>query len=100
MRKVLVKIFVTVFGYLLLILGIIGCFLPVLQGILMIIAGLTLLSTEYHWPSRIINRFKNKFDEARAENARKKREKQLKKSLKKPGNAGVDKEEERIEKKD
>lgn len=100
MRKVLVKIFVTVFGYLLLILGIIGCFLPVLQGILMIIAGLTLLSTEYHWPSRIINRFKHKFDEARAENARKKREKQLKKALKKPGNAGIDKAEERIEKED
>lgn len=82
MRKVIVKILVTIVGYVLLILGIIGLFLPVLQGILMILAGLTILSTEYHWPAKIINRFKQHFEKAKAENARKKREKELKKMLK------------------
>jgi uncharacterized membrane protein YbaN (DUF454 family) len=82
MRKVIVKILVTIVGYVLLILGIIGLFLPVLQGILMILAGLTLLSTEYHWPARIINKFKEHFEKAKAEKARKKREKELRKIIK------------------
>ena len=84
MRKVIVKILVTILGYILLILGIIGLFLPVLQGILMIFAGLTLLSTEYHWPSKIIKRFKETFEKAKVDRARKKREKELKKILKNP----------------
>lgn len=45
-----------------MVLGIIGLFLPILQGILFIILSLTLLSTEYHWPSKIIARFKAYFD--------------------------------------
>jgi len=36
-------------GISLLILGVIGLFLPVLQGILFLIMGLTLLSTERNW---------------------------------------------------
>jgi hypothetical protein len=84
MQKVIVKIFVTILGYILLILGIIGLFLPVLQGILMIFAGLTLLSTEYHWPSKVITKFKDIFEKAKTDMARKKREKELKKMLKNP----------------
>jgi uncharacterized membrane protein YbaN (DUF454 family) len=84
MRKVIVKIIVTIVGYVLLILGIIGLFLPVLQGILMILAGLTLLSTEYHWPAKIMKKFREHFEKAKAENARKKREKELRKIIKNP----------------
>jgi len=65
MKKVIIKAVVTVVGSALLLLGVIGLFLPVLQGILFILAGLTLLSTEYHWPSKIMNKFKEKFDKAK-----------------------------------
>lgn len=43
-------------GWLLLILGIIGCFLPVLQGFLMIAAGLALLSRESPFIRRQLRR--------------------------------------------
>ncbi len=39
-------------GWLLLIGGIAGLFLPFLQGILMIAGGLWILSSEYHWARR------------------------------------------------
>jgi hypothetical protein len=38
-------------GWCLLIVGVAGLFLPVIQGLLCIAAGLTLLSTEYRWAS-------------------------------------------------
>jgi len=37
------------------IVGIIGLFLPVLPGILMILAGLAILSAHYHWARRLMN---------------------------------------------
>jgi len=36
-------------GWVLLVVGIAGLFLPVIQGLLCIASGLTLLSTEYRW---------------------------------------------------
>jgi hypothetical protein len=36
-------------GWSLLIVGVAGLFLPVIQGLLCIASGLTLLSTEYRW---------------------------------------------------
>jgi Putative transmembrane protein (PGPGW) len=36
-------------GWCLLVVGVAGLFLPVIQGLLCIAAGLTLLSTEYRW---------------------------------------------------
>ena len=36
-------------GWCLLVVGVTGLFLPVIQGILCIASGLTLLSTEYRW---------------------------------------------------
>lgn len=36
-------------GWFLLVVGIAGLFLPVIQGLLCIASGLTLLSTEYRW---------------------------------------------------
>ena len=43
-------------GWLLLILGIIGCFLPILQGFLMMAAGLALLSRESPFIKRQLRR--------------------------------------------
>jgi uncharacterized protein len=36
-------------GWCLLVVGVAGLFLPVIQGLLCIASGLTLLSTEYRW---------------------------------------------------
>ena len=43
-------------GWSLLVLGIIGLFLPVLQGILFIASGLAILSTESAWAKRLLER--------------------------------------------
>lgn len=53
--KRLVKI---VFGFTLLGLGVIGLFLPVLQGWLFIALGLGLLAGEYVWARRLLHRVK------------------------------------------
>ncbi len=42
-------------GLALLGLGIVGLFLPILQGIVFIIAGLLLLAREYHWARNLLN---------------------------------------------
>ncbi len=41
-------------GFVLLSLGLVGLFLPFLQGIAMIIAGLLLLAREFHWARRLV----------------------------------------------
>jgi uncharacterized membrane protein YbaN (DUF454 family) len=79
MKKVIIKVVVTTVGSILLVLGVLGLFLPVLQGILFILAGLTLLSTEYHWPSKIINKFKRHFEKVKEENEDRKNNRDLKK---------------------
>jgi uncharacterized membrane protein YbaN (DUF454 family) len=45
-------------GWTLLVLGIIGLFLPVLQGVLFILSGLALLSTHSQWARRILERIR------------------------------------------
>jgi hypothetical protein len=44
-------------GWALLVLGIIGLFLPFLQGLLFIASGLALLSTDLPWAKRLLERF-------------------------------------------
>lgn len=48
-------------GWIFLILGIIGLFLPFLQGILFILIGLYILSHEYHWARDIFDRLKIRY---------------------------------------
>ncbi len=43
-------------GFLLLFLGVIGLFLPVLQGVLMILGGLALLSRDLPWARWLTDR--------------------------------------------
>jgi hypothetical protein len=50
-------------GWTFVTLGIAGLFLPVLQGILFLLIGLGLLSTEYAWAHRWITKLKNRFPE-------------------------------------
>jgi uncharacterized protein len=48
-------------GWLFILLGIIGLFLPVLQGILFLLVGLVILSTEYHWARKLLRRVEARF---------------------------------------
>ncbi|MCY3746615.1 MAG: hypothetical protein OXH05_10345 [Acidobacteria bacterium] len=54
-------------GFLLLALGIIGLFLPILQGVLMILAGLAVLGKDLPWSRKITDRLAG-FVRRRAEN--------------------------------
>ena len=48
-------------GWVFILLGIVGLFLPVLQGILFILIGLVILSTEYHWARRLLGYVRERF---------------------------------------
>jgi len=48
-------------GWLFIALGIAGLFLPFLQGILFLLIGLVILSTEYSWARRILGKVRTRF---------------------------------------
>jgi uncharacterized protein len=48
-------------GWLFIALGIAGLFLPFLQGILFLLIGLIILSTEHHWARRLLERVRMRF---------------------------------------
>jgi uncharacterized membrane protein YbaN (DUF454 family) len=55
------KVVVLVLGWTFVLLGILGLFLPVLQGILFLLIGLFILSSEYVWAHRLLGKLKNRF---------------------------------------
>lgn len=61
MKLLLKKWLVLMTGWGFLFLGVIGLFLPVLQGILFIVIGLIILSAEYAWAHHVLQRAKEKF---------------------------------------
>src|SRR5277367_21513 len=52
---------VLILGWIFVALGILGLFLPVLQGVLFLTIGLLLLSTEYAWAGRLIAKISRKY---------------------------------------
>ncbi|HRY22738.1 MAG: PGPGW domain-containing protein [Geminicoccaceae bacterium] len=48
-------------GYGFLVLGVLGLFLPVLQGVLFLVVGLVILSRHAPWAERLLARFKARF---------------------------------------
>jgi uncharacterized membrane protein YbaN (DUF454 family) len=48
-------------GWAFILLGIAGLFLPVLQGILFLLIGLIILSSEYVWAHKLLARLKARF---------------------------------------
>jgi uncharacterized protein YqgC (DUF456 family) len=52
-------------GFVLLLGGIAGLFLPFLQGIAMIVAGLILLGREFHWARRLLEWAKRRWHSVR-----------------------------------
>lgn len=50
-----------VIGWSLIVLGILGLFLPILQGILFLLAGLFVLSSVSPWAERLLHKLRNRF---------------------------------------
>lgn len=59
-----------IIGFVLIVLGIVGLFLPFLQGIALIAAGLLLLAPEFRWARRLLDWVRHKWGEARSSRAR------------------------------
>jgi uncharacterized membrane protein YbaN (DUF454 family) len=55
------KIAVLVVGWAFILLGIAGLFLPVLQGILCLLIGLFILSSEYVWAHKLLHKMRSRF---------------------------------------
>ncbi len=51
-------------GWIAITLGAAGLFLPVLPGILLLLVGLWILSSEYHWARRWSTKLRERFPEA------------------------------------
>ncbi len=52
-------------GAVLIGIGVIGLFLPFLQGIALIAAGLLLLAREFHWARRLVDWLRRRWQAAR-----------------------------------
>lgn len=61
MRKKLKRILILIVGWIFILVGIAGLFLPVIQGILCLVIGLLILSTEYVWAHKLLLKLKTRF---------------------------------------
>ena len=61
MRAAVKRVGVLMLGWAFILLGIAGLFLPVLQGILFLLIGLFILSTEYVWAHKLLQRIRQRF---------------------------------------
>ena len=52
---------VLVVGWAFVLVGIVGLFLPVLQGVLFILIGLFILSSEYVWAHHLLQKVRERF---------------------------------------
>jgi len=48
-------------GWAFIVLGILGLFLPVLQGVLFLLIGLIILSSEYAWAHNLLHKLRERF---------------------------------------
>ena len=61
MRTRTKRILILIAGWAFVRLGIAGLFLPILQGVLFILIGLIILSSEYVWAHHLLARLKQRF---------------------------------------
>lgn len=64
MKKTIQRILVLILGWALVILGVIGLFVPILQGVLFLLLGLWILSHESHWAHRCLLKLRLRFPAA------------------------------------
>jgi tellurite resistance protein TerC len=53
------RVIKVVVGFTVVVIGIAGLFLPVLQGVMIIIVGLAILGTEFVWARKLMKRFES-----------------------------------------
>ena len=58
MKSGIKRILVLIVGWSFILLGILGLFLPILQGVLFLLVGLIILSSEYVWANRLLTRLR------------------------------------------
>lgn len=61
MRAAAKRAGVLLLGWGFILLGIAGLFLPILQGVLFLLIGLVILSSEYVWAHKLLQRLRNRF---------------------------------------
>lgn len=55
------RILILITGWTFILLGIVGLFLPILQGVLFLLVGLIILSSEYVWAHRLLTKLRERF---------------------------------------
>jgi uncharacterized membrane protein YbaN (DUF454 family) len=55
------RMVVLIAGWSFILLGVVGLFLPILQGMLFILVGLIILSSEYVWAHHLLTRLRERF---------------------------------------
>ncbi len=61
MKSLAKRILLQILGWSFIVLGIVGLFLPILQGVLFILIGLVVLSSEYVWAHRLLTKLRGRF---------------------------------------
>ncbi len=61
MTRAVKKGLALVIGWVFIVLGMIGLFLPLMQGILFLMIGLTILSSEYVWAHHLLAKVRARF---------------------------------------
>jgi hypothetical protein len=61
MKSTAKRVLTIVVGWVFILLGIAGLFLPILQGILFILIGLIILSSEYVWAHHLLQKLRARF---------------------------------------
>ena len=57
------KIALLLLGWGFILFGVVGLFLPILQGVLLLIVGLLILSSEYVWAHKLLLKIRTRFPE-------------------------------------
>ncbi len=57
------KVVLLILGWGFIVLGVIGLFLPILQGVLFLVTGLLILSSEYVWAHKLLQKIRSRFPE-------------------------------------
>lgn len=55
------RVLILVAGWAFILLGIVGLFLPILQGVLFLLIGLLILSSEYVWAHHLLGKLRARF---------------------------------------
>ena len=61
MKKFIKRMIILALGWILILLGIAGLFLPILQGFLFLLIGLLILSLESIWAHDLLHKIKERF---------------------------------------